>query len=89
MEGGTWVDLSGRGSIWSFAVYEHAFHESLRAEVPYICALVELDEGPRLISRLVGVEQDQAQVGMRVSATFGEIAPGARLVCFEPHQGAG
>lgn len=88
-EGADWDDLSGRGSVWSFAVYEHAFDKSLRGEVPYVCALVELDAGPRLISRLVRVEPESVTIGMAVTAAFEKIGPGVKVVCFEPERAAG
>jgi uncharacterized OB-fold protein len=82
--GGVWNDVDGSGSVWSYAVYEHAFHESLRAELPYVCALVELDAGPRLISRIVGVEPAAVTIGMRVVPAFEEVGAGMRLPCFAP-----
>jgi uncharacterized OB-fold protein len=79
-EGGAWSDLSGSGAVWSVAVYEHAFDPTFADELPYACALVELDEGPRLIGRApLGTA-----IGARVEAVFPEVAPGVRLVCFAP-----
>jgi uncharacterized OB-fold protein len=85
--GGTWSELDGGGSVWSFAVYEHAFDDSLRAELPYVCALVELDAGPRMIARLVGAEPAAFEIGMRVAPAFEEIAAGVVLPCFAPLAG--
>jgi uncharacterized OB-fold protein len=75
--------LDGSGSIWSFAIYEHAYHRSLRSVVPYVCALVELDAGPRLISRVVGLAPDDVSIGLRVVVVFEEVGPGVSLPCFE------
>ena len=83
-EGGRWTNVPGTGSVWSVAVYEHAFHPAFRDELPYACALVELDAGPGLIARLVDVEPDAVGIGMRVAAVFPEVAAGVRLVCFAP-----
>ena len=82
--GGRWTSLSGAGRIWSFAIYEHAFHEAFRDELPYACVLVELAEGPALIARAVGIEPDELAIGMRVEAVFPEVAPGIRLLGFAP-----
>ena len=87
-EGGTWSDLPGAGAVWSFAVYEHAFHVAFREEVPYACVLVELDAGPRMIGRAEGVAPEQLAIGMRVEAVFPEVAPGLRLVSFAPAAGS-
>ena len=65
-------------------MYEHAYHPAFRDELPYACALVELDGGPMIVSRLVDVDPDEAAIGMRVEAVFPEAAGGVRLVCFAP-----
>ena len=65
------------GAVWSVAVYEHAYHPAFRDELPYACALVELDGGPTIVSRLVDVDPAEAEVGMRVEAVFPEVAPTA------------
>jgi uncharacterized OB-fold protein len=85
--GGRWLELSGRGSLWSVAVYEHPFHPSLRASVPYACALVELDEGPRMIARVVDVDPADVPVGMRVVAVFRALEGGLVVPCFAPEPG--
>jgi hypothetical protein len=84
--GGRWTDLPTTGAVWSVAIYEHAYHPAFRDEVPYACALVELDAGPRLIGRVVGAPPDEIEIGERVSAVFPEVAPGIRLVYFEPER---
>jgi uncharacterized OB-fold protein len=83
-EGGRWTDLPLQGTVWSVAVYEHAYHPAFREELPYTCALVELDGGPSLVTRLVDVDPTDVEIGMPVSAVFPEVAGGIRLVCFAP-----
>ncbi len=86
--GGDWETVDGTGTVWSVAVYEHAFHPALEDELPYVCALVELDAGPRLVSRLVDVEPDGRGIGLRVRPAFREVAPGVTLVWFAPGSAA-
>ena len=50
-----WQPLSGRGEVWSYIVYHHAFDPAFKDKLPYNVAIVKLDEGPRLISNVVGV----------------------------------
>lgn len=83
-DGGAWEALSGRGTVWSVAVYEHAYQAAFRAEVPYACSLVELDEGPRLVTRLVGIDPAEAGPGLRVQAVFERFEEGVTLVWFAP-----
>ena len=65
----TWVDVVGSGTIWSFVVYHRAFSASLRDQIPYTVAMVQLDEGPYLVGRLVDGDKPP-KVGDRVDAEF-------------------
>ena len=56
--------LSGRGTVYSYAVLHHPQHPAF--EYPVLAALVDLDEGIRIVSNLVGVEPDEIRIGMPV-----------------------
>ena len=49
----TWQVAQGGGRLKSWVVYHVAFHESFRERLPYNVAIVELDEGPRLITNIL------------------------------------
>ncbi len=49
-----WETASGRGRIVSWVIYHSAYHDAFKNRLPYVVALVELDEGPRLISNFLG-----------------------------------
>ncbi|WP_256469025.1 Zn-ribbon domain-containing OB-fold protein [Conexibacter sp. DBS9H8] len=51
----TWEDASGRARVVSWVVYHRAFHPAFADRVPYNVTVVELAEGPRLISNVVGI----------------------------------
>jgi uncharacterized OB-fold protein len=57
-----WRRASGRGRLHAFCIQHVTPLEALRDAVPFVTALVELDEGPRMLSRLVGVEPDPAAI---------------------------
>ena len=57
-----WVLVSGRGTVYSYTVV-HRAPPGFEADVPYVVALIELDEGPRLMTRL---EADEVRIGMAV-----------------------
>ena len=61
-----WAALSGAGSVYSYIVSHQAIHPALVDQVPFATVLVELDEGPRLISNLVDVDPEQITIGLRV-----------------------
>lgn len=82
--GGEWVEVSKAGTIWSFAIYEVAYDDAHLPDLPYNVALVDLDAGPRLITNIVGIANDQLEVGMRVTAVFVDGQGGLKLVKFSP-----
>ncbi|MUL64566.1 hypothetical protein BOO86_08845 [Mycobacterium sp. CBMA 234] len=65
----TWVEVKPSGTIWSFVVYHRAFQPELRSQIPYAVAMVELDDGPYMVGRLVAGDRTPA-VGDRVVAEF-------------------
>ncbi|MCL4686279.1 OB-fold domain-containing protein [Myxococcota bacterium] len=72
-------ESSGRGRVDSFAVYRRTYHPGMPA--PYVVALVELDEGPRLISNIVGCAPEEVAIDRRVEVRF-EAADGFSLPRF-------
>lgn len=80
-----WQDASGRASIESFSVVHRAPNETFAAEVPYVVALVRLDEGPRLMTNIVGCEPDDVAVDMRVRVVFTQY-DGFVLPQFKPEE---
>ena len=64
------IEVPGQGSVYSWVRVHRAFNEALAAEVPYSIAVVELDEGCRVVAR---IEQPGApSPGERVTATFAD-----------------
>lgn len=76
-------DASGRGVVYSYTIVYRA-PAAFADEVPYVVALVDLDEGARLLSRLVGVTPDSVAIGMPVQVTFHPLSDDAALPFFEP-----
>jgi len=68
----TWETMSGRATLFSWVVVTHAFLPQFREKVPFIPALVSLDEDPavRLSTELVDVSPDQLAFGQPVEVTF-------------------
>lgn len=82
-----WAELSGRGSVWSIAVYEHAYAPEFASSLPYNVALVELAEGPMLISNLVIDDITAIRIGDAVTAVFDDVSADLSLVRFAPAPG--
>jgi uncharacterized OB-fold protein len=66
------VPMSGFGTVYSFTIVRQAFDPAFLPEVPYVVALVELDEQPGLLllANIVDTEVDAVAVGLRVEVTF-------------------
>ena len=75
---------SGRGRIYSFVTYHRLYHEGWQDELPYVVAVVELEEGPRMISNIVGIEPDKVVCDMTVEVTFDDVTADVTLPKFRP-----
>jgi uncharacterized OB-fold protein len=83
-----WVPVSGRGTVFSYAVTHQPIHPALSGRTPFASVVVELDEGPLLTSNLVDVDPDDIVIGMPVDVVF-EQAGDMVLPKFRKRQPAG
>jgi uncharacterized OB-fold protein len=79
-----WRELSGAGTVYTYTVVRHATHAALAGQVPYVVAIVELAEGPRLVTRITGCAPGEVRAGMPVRVCFRPVADGVTLAYFEP-----
>ena len=79
-----WFQASGKGRLYSYTVIHQPANPAFGAEAPYIFAMVQLDEGPRMVSNLVGCAIEEAKVDMPVVAVYEDITPDWTLVKFKP-----
>lgn len=81
-----WCECSGAGTVYSYTVV-HRSPDPDRFAVPYVLAIVEVEEGPYLLSRLVADPTRPPAIGSAVRAVFragGPKDPGAFVFEFEP-----
>ena len=72
-----WVPAVGTGTVYSYSI--------MRARTPYVIAYVELDEGPRMMTNIVGCALDVVRIGMKVRLKFvGTEGGGPPVPMFEP-----
>jgi len=85
-----WFQASGRGRLHSFEIAHQSFNKALRVKPPYVLAMVELDEGPRMLSNLVGIEPDPERIrcDMPVEVVFHQLTEEITLPLFQPAGGA-
>jgi uncharacterized OB-fold protein len=79
-----WAPVSGRGTVFSWAVMHQVYHPGFAAEVPYAVVVIELEEGARLVSNLVDCPVAAIEIGMPVEVVFEDVTPEVTLPKFRP-----
>ncbi len=67
-----------------FVTYQRLYHKGWAEDMPYVVAVIELDEGPRLLSAITGIPADEVRCDMRVRVVFDDVADGVSLPKFTP-----
>jgi uncharacterized OB-fold protein len=79
-----WVNASGRGTVYSFTIARRPAGPAFKTDVPYVVALVELEEGPRLMSNILTADVGSIRIGLPVKAVFEDVTEEVTLVKFAP-----
>lgn len=80
-----WRESGGEGVIYTFNVMRKPGNPMMADEVPYVIALVDLDEGYRMSTNIVGVDPEQVRCEQRVRVDWSlELEDGRRLPMFTP-----
>jgi len=77
----TWIVASGKGTIYTYTVAHQAFGP-FAGDVPFVVALVELEEGVRLMTRIVDAPRERITIGAEVHVTFAEVGEEMTLPYF-------
>jgi uncharacterized OB-fold protein len=83
-QGLEWVIVSGRGRLYSYTVVRRAMNPAFQSDVPYVYAIVELEEGPRVTTNVVNCALDALWVDMPLKAVYDSVTPEVTLLKFEP-----
>jgi uncharacterized protein len=76
-----WIAASGKGTIYSYTVV-HQSPAAFADSVPYVVALIDLEEGVRLMSRVVDTAPADVKIGAPVEVTFEDVTPEITLPMF-------
>ena len=79
-----WVHASGKGTLYSFTIARAPTHPAFSDDVPYVIAIVELEEGPRITTNIIDCPEEDIRIGMALQATFPQIEDSQALVKFRP-----
>ncbi len=81
-----WMEASGRGTLYSWSVIYSNDQPPFKDRVPYVAAIVDLEEGPRMMTNVVNCDFDALRVDMPVRLTFMEISDDFSIPVFTPEE---
>jgi len=79
-----WTASSGRGTVFAKTVVHQVIDADFLAEVPFVLAIIEMDEGPHFPGRLIDCDPEVVDIGHRVEAVYVDSAAGHTLPFFRP-----
>lgn len=79
-----WSEVSGRGTVYSYTVANRPTGPQWTDDVPYVIAIVELEEGPHMTANILGCPPSDVRIGMPVAASFEDVTSEVTLVQFRP-----
>ena len=81
-----WVQASGKATLYTYGIVHRAPHPGFADDVPFVTAIVELEEGPRMATNIVMDDPtpEKLQSGMPLEVTFEEITDTIALPKFKP-----
>jgi uncharacterized OB-fold protein len=83
-----WIPASGHGNVRSFTIVRRAVSAAYSDEVPYVVALIRLEEGPTMMSNIVGCNVEEVRMDMPVEVTFEDWTADVTVPKFKPRAGA-
>jgi len=83
-----WTESRGIGRVYSFVIFRRAFHPYFENRIPYVVASVLLEEGPVLLTNIVGCEATSVECDMPVEVVFLKTENRVTLPLFSPRSGS-
>ncbi len=79
-----WRAASGKGILYTYTIMHQVMHPGFASIAPYNIAQVDLAEGVRVTSNVIGVGNDALRVGMALEAVFEDVGEGVSIPKFRP-----
>jgi uncharacterized OB-fold protein len=79
------VKSSGKGKVWTFTINYVNRNPGFAEELPYVLAMVELEEGVKMFTNIVGCKAEEVRIGMPVEVTFVQATDQVSIPYFKPH----
>ncbi|MDA8138352.1 MAG: enoyl-CoA hydratase-related protein [Desulfobacteraceae bacterium] len=84
----SWIPAGGKGTVYTFSVMLDMVEPRFMADLPYVLAMVDLDEGIRMTTRIVHCKPEAVAIGMPVEVIFEDISAECALPMFQPADAA-
>ncbi len=78
----SWREVSGEGRIYTYTVCHRPAGPAFKDDVPYVVALIDLKEGPRMLSNIVDADPDAVRIGHAVQVAFDDVTDAVTLPRF-------
>jgi enoyl-CoA hydratase/carnithine racemase/uncharacterized OB-fold protein len=80
----TWIKSTGKAKVYTFSVMLDQVEPKFMGDLPYVIAMVDLEEGIRMTTRIVNCKPETVTIGMNVEVVFQEVSPECSLPMFQP-----
>ena len=80
----TWAEACGRATLYTYSIVRRNDLPPFDHRVPYVAAIVDLEEGPRMVSEVVDCPLEEVTIGMGLAVTYRDLADGLKLPVFRP-----
>lgn len=80
----SWRAMSGKATVYSSIVFHQVYDQAFSADVPYNVSLIQLDEGPRMFSNVVGPAPSDVKVGDKLQVFFDPVTDDISIPRFKP-----
>jgi uncharacterized OB-fold protein len=79
-----WFEASGRATLYTWSVVHRNDLPPFPERIPYVAAIAELEEGPRMMTNVVDCDFDRLEIGMALEAVFRPTSEDVTIVQFQP-----
>jgi uncharacterized OB-fold protein len=80
----TWAEASGKGKVFSYSVTTAGVEERFADDLPFVLALVDLEEGVRMMTNIVNCKLEEVKIGMDVKVVFEDVTDDITLPKWKP-----
>lgn len=81
-----WAEATGKGKVYSYTVMLGGVEKEFAGDLPYVLAYIDLEEGVRIMTRIVACDPETVSIGMDVEVVFEDVTEEISLPYFQPVQ---